>query len=157
MDALQRDAEHVDYEIWMLMKLTERFGAPLTLPEDDIACRAMLESWLLHLRALYEFFKTHDRQGNDRRAVDYFEADSTKAAQIAGLAPVKDSWEDARIREIHKALAHIARGRSKLNTNWTERDLALVRPRLEIFFRVLDPARRPWFPRAARWFAAATQ
>jgi hypothetical protein len=73
------------------------------------------------------------------------------------LAPVQDSWEDARIGELHQALAHIVQERAKLNTNWTEWDLALVRPRLDTFFRLLDAARRPWFPRAARWFAAATR
>ncbi len=154
IEELRRDAEHVDYEIWMLFAITERLRAAAALPSDEVARRAILESWLIHLRALYEFFKTENRK--DRRAVDYFENDHTKAAKIGDLAPKPDSWEERRIKEIHKAVAHIVEDRARLDTNWSEWDLDLVTPRLRVFFELLEADTRPWFPRAARWFASPT-
>ncbi len=109
-DELKRDAEHLDYEIWMLMEATERLRGVKPTSSDPIERRALLESWLIHLRLLLEFFRTGKAKPDDLRAVDYFEGHKDKP-KIELLAPAKDSWEDKRAQEIHKALAHIVQDR----------------------------------------------
>jgi len=151
-DELKRDAEHLDYEIWMLMEVTERLRGTKPVSVDPVARKALLESWLIHVRLLLEFFRTTKSRGDDLRAADYFDGHAAKP-KIEALAPVKDSWEDKRAQEIHKSLAHIVQDRAKLNTNWSEWDLAVVTSRLATFFDLLPAERRVWFPRAGHWFA----
>ena len=154
-DELKRDAEHLDYEVWMLMESTERLRGDKPLPSDPVARKALLEAWLIHLRLLLEFFRTTKSKPDDLRAVDYFDGHTDKP-KIEQLAPVKDSWENRRAQEINKALAHIVQDRAKLNTDWNEWDLKLVTSRLTTFFDLLPADRRVWFPRSSRWFARAT-
>lgn len=153
VEDLARDAMHVDYEIWMLMSAHERLAGIHPGPSDEIARRALLESCLLHVRNLLEFFRTSKPHGDDLRAVDYFEDSSPAKDEVTALEPSRGSWEDRRMREVHKALAHIVENRGQLNTDWSEWDLELVTRRLRVFFDLLSPERRVWFPRAARWFA----
>ena len=152
---LDRDAQTVNYEIWMLMEASERLGSRLTLPTDEIARRAVLESWVLHLRALLEFFRTGTREPDDVRAEDYFAVGSAEVARIQALAPARGSWEESRRKEMRKLLAHIVQDRSRFNSDWNARDLAAVTDRLQTFFEALAPDRRAWFPRASRWFASS--
>lgn len=151
---LKRDAGTVDYEIWMLRETSERLRGLKPLPTDEILRRTVLESWLLHLRALLEFFRTRagTKRDDDVRAEDFFEVGSPELERIRALEPTADSWEGERQKEIHKLLAHIVQDRARYNSEWSERDEAMVTDRLEVFFDSIEPSKRLWFPRANAWF-----
>ncbi len=155
LDELRRDAKHLDYEIWMLMETAERLRGDKPMPDDEIAKRAVLESWLVHVRILMEFFSNRAGPDSDNvQAVHYVSGSSAKR-RLRAQQPRKGSREWKRVKEIHKALAHLARDRDRLNTDWNEWDLEMVTSRLRSFFEVLPPERRLWFPKASKWFAGA--
>ena len=111
---------------------------------------ALFESCLLHFRALLEFFKTSRAEPDDLRAVDYID-DAKHKADFGNLAP--NDAERARVKELHKALAHVVVGRDALNTDWSESDFRLVKNRLSLFFAWLPAPRLRWFPLAEKWFS----
>lgn len=155
-DELKRDAVTIDFEIWMLMETSARLSGNLPRPVDKISNNALLESWLVHLRALLEFFRTGYRGPNkdDVRAEDYFTEKNLEIKKIRSLAPNPKSREEKRKKEIDKLLMHIVKDRSRFYSRWSARDNEMVTSRLKIFFKILEPSRRAWFPKAGPWFTS---
>lgn len=151
---LKEGSVHLDYEIWMLMETIERLRREDRLPQDELLRRALLESWLAHVRALLDFFRRpNPKYPRDMRAVDYFDHDAAAREEIEKLAPAKDSDDEFRFRDISQALAHLVYGRDKLNTVWTEDDQWMVVSKLNRFFAVLRPEQRSWFVRSEKYFS----
>lgn len=138
---LKKAAGHVDYEVWMLGKAAEtlsRGAGP-----DEIAARALLEAWCLHLRNLVEFF--HPKRSDVVKAEDFVrDANAWRSA-----LPPLSARDKRRQKALHTLLAHLTYERYVRSSNWSARDQEAVLRRLRLFLRHLSDARRKWFPRTS--------
>jgi hypothetical protein len=101
-----------------------------------------IESFLLHFRALREFFGSHQKmKADDLKATDYLSTWQTSAIWVT------DKAEGERI---NKRLAHLSKRRTTLDNKW---DLAYmewsVSQTFEEFIAKLTPAQQQsWFQQA---------
>lgn len=97
-----------------------------------------IESFLLHYRALREFFSSIQKRADyDLKATDYLSTWQTCAIWVT---------DQKDIDRIHKRLAHLSTKRTTLDNNW---DLAHMQGNVlhtfEEFISKLTPARQIWF------------
>jgi len=102
-----------------------------------------IESFLLHYRALREFFSSIPKRIADNlKAADYLATWHTSALWVT---------DQKEIDRIHKRLAHLSTKRTLLDNNW---DLAHmewnVAQTVEDFISKLMPAQQVWFQQAAQ-------
>jgi hypothetical protein len=100
-----------------------------------------IESFLLHYRALREFFSSHQKiKGDSLKATDYLSTWQTSAVWVT---------YQKEIDRIHKRLAHLSTLRTTLDNNW---DLAhmewSVSQTFEDFISKLTPDQQVWFQQA---------
>jgi hypothetical protein len=100
-----------------------------------------LESFLLHYRALREFFNDSDKKkADDIKAVDYLPAWQTSATWL------NDATEGDRI---HKRLAHLSTLRTTLDSKWDFEQMERnVSGTFEDFISKLPQDRQAWFSEA---------
>jgi hypothetical protein len=97
-----------------------------------------IESFLLHYRALREFFSN----------VPKTKSDTLKASDYVGMWQTSSLWVagQQKIDRIHKRLAHLSTSRTSLDNNW---DLAHMESNVlrtfEEFVSKLTPVRQTWF------------
>jgi len=77
---LQKASDHLHYEIWMLASLANGIGSGIA-GQGPIA-NALLESFVIHVRALMDFLYNDNPQPDDVIADDYFSS--------------PDEWRNAR-------------------------------------------------------------
>jgi hypothetical protein len=97
-----------------------------------------IESFLLHYRALSEFFSSIPKRIADNlKAADYLSTWQTSAVWVT---------DQSEIDRIHKRLAHLSTKRTTLDNNW---DLAHMEwsasQTFEDFISKLPPAQQLWF------------
>ncbi|MFQ5889201.1 MAG: hypothetical protein ACE5JR_04010 [Gemmatimonadota bacterium] len=152
-ETLHTVAEDVDYEIWMFMAIGERYRHKRLKPADALAKRALVESWLLHLRNLWVFFE--EPRGSSRpdavRAGD-FVVDEGEFAESLARVPTDILAEQKRIADINRVLMDASARRRQRDARWREEDHHIVEKRLRAFFRILPVGRRSWFHRSQHWF-----
>lgn len=100
-----------------------------------------IESFLLHYRALREFFSSHQKmKADDLKATDYLSTWQTSALWVT------DKAEDDRI---NKRLAHLSKLRTTLDNKW---DLTYmewsVSQTFEEFIAKLTASQQAWFQQA---------
>jgi len=113
-------ARSIAYEFGMLWVLAN-LQSPATALHPDVVRVAMLESLLLHLRGLREFFRS-----------DSGDADTVLAADFG--PSVLPPWENIIEREgprLNKLMSHVSYSRRGLPRNWDFSEIAnIVRGRL---------------------------
>jgi hypothetical protein len=100
-----------------------------------------IESFLIHYRALREFFSSLPKTNPDNlKATDYLSAWQTS---------VKWVTEQKEIDRIHKRLAHLSRKRTTLDNNWGLAHMeSNVSQTFEDFISKLAPDQQLWFHEA---------
>jgi len=102
---LQEASDHLYYEIWMLTSLAHGIGTGIA-GQGPIA-NALLESFVVHVRALMDFLYNDNPKPDDVIAEDYFE----NAEEWRKLRPVlSESLKQAK-RRAGKEVAHLTYAR----------------------------------------------
>jgi hypothetical protein len=102
---LKEASDHLHYEIWMLTSLAHGIGTGIA-GQGPIA-NALLESFVVHVRALMDFLYNDDPRPDDVIAEDYF----GNADQWRKLRPViSESLKHAK-RRAGKEVAHLTYAR----------------------------------------------
>ena len=139
--------EHIKYEIDMLLETLKILITQNKL--DRIIRNAIVESFIIHARALISFLYYQPKKCDDVMASDFL--DDTKWNQLFGSIP--PNLNDIRIRA-HKEIAHITTfriGRKLVEKKW---DLAGITTgiykELRVFIdnvptRLMPPNTRKWF------------
>ena len=148
---LEAAARHVSYEIRMLLHSAAELGGwhaspPTTLVDDSK--NMALECFLLHFRNLRAFLCP---------SLQNIYGDDILASDLLGELEVRDIGNAAILSKdkerLDKMLAHLSYTRRGFieaqNYGWhtAEMELALI-GQLEVFFGLLTPAMRAWFPPA---------
>jgi hypothetical protein len=103
-ELLDYSKEHVVYELWMFCTVGQALTAPLQMTE---ALRnALIESFVIHLRNLIDFFYPGQVQSDDVVAAEFFE-NSDDWPNLSSISPV---LSNARTRA-HKEVSHLTRKR----------------------------------------------
>jgi len=100
-----------------------------------------IESFLLHYRALREFFSSHRKMKADNlKATDYLSTWQTSALWVI---------DQQEIDRIHKRLAHLSTLRTTLDNNWDLPHMEWnVSQTFEEFVSKLTPVPQSWFQQA---------
>src|SRR3990172_5474946 len=107
-----RDASNwLIYEYWMLKGLTDLLSRDDDLIEIGLLRNAVLDSFLIHARALVDFFYRKPKYETDVVASDYLDGEE-KAHWEEHYSEDPDWFEDVRTR-IDKGVAHISYDRHK--------------------------------------------
>lgn len=101
-EQLQEASNHLHYEFWMLMSMAEALSSGIA--EKGWLANALLESFLIHFRAICDFFYPNNTQSDDVLA-EHFVSNSNEWNSKT-RPPLSKNLEDARKRA-HKELAHI--------------------------------------------------
>lgn len=137
---------HLVYEIKMLRETASALRGKGIGPRSFR--NAMLETFLVHYRNLFDFFYADTRRelAHDVSAADY--------------VPDPKQWKERRPRigreatgnreRVNAQLAHLTYRRLKYKQrNWSDRRMARqIEELLEAFVAQLPPSRRRWFKRA---------
>jgi len=150
----QKSAEKIDYEINMINELGNCYKQFGSKEIND----AILESFLLHVRNIYNFLtkkkdnkKYLDRDGQPKEvlAIHYFENDSkwkNKIERIFRYCKENYSSKNEQLTQINDHLAHITYSRIHEKIKWDcESILNDVKNAWETFLDELDSDRRKWF------------
>jgi hypothetical protein len=103
-DVLRKASKHVWYEYWMLDSVTRALTSGAI--EQPWLRNALLESFVIHYRALYDFFYLPRSKGDDMIAADFFDSPDTWAA----LRPAATQLMQARKRA-GKEIVHLTYAR----------------------------------------------
>jgi hypothetical protein len=149
-DDLRKAAEHVNYEIRMLVFSSKYLdgcqSSPLTRPEGSQENMA-LESFLLHFRNLRSFLCP--RLGRVIWSDDILASDYLKKVQPENVGDIRKL---AGYKErIDKMLTQLSSTRDRFiearNYAWPIAQMLLAAlDELEVFFAMLSPEMRAWFP-----------
>jgi hypothetical protein len=103
-ELLDYSKEHVVYELWMFLAIGQALTAPLQMTEP--LRNALIESFVIHLRNLIDFFYPGQVQADDVVAAEFFEG-SDDWPRVSSIPPTLSA---ARIRA-HKEVSHLTRKR----------------------------------------------
>ena len=133
-DLLKYSADHVAYEVEMFFTVGQSVLHNAWATPND---RALLESFIVHLRSLMDFlYPTSGLKPTDIIAAYYFKEKSswqaTRPSPHASLLKARD--------RAHKQLVHLTTGRVTGDPQWKIRDLLLaMRPPLVTFTTAASP------------------
>ena len=142
-------AHHVSYGIEMLVHtgfyLAGIYSSSMVAPDGNDK-RMALESFLLHFRTLRAFLcpSLQEYKTDDIIASDFLKEDQ---ARDLGNSTALSLDQDP----IEKMLAHLSYRRAPHEWN-VPKMLELMLGELEVFFAMLPPDTREWFP-SAKWLA----
>ena len=105
-EVLARVASHLDYEYWMVMALAQAMASGIS--EKGWLTNALLESFVIHVRALVDFFyPPANAKPDDVFAIDFFD----DPAEWEGIRPpLSENLQRGRARA-HKEIAHLTYAR----------------------------------------------
>jgi hypothetical protein len=150
---LKKGAVHANYEIGMLLDTAQVLS--LEDQNADVTIRrALLESWLLHIRGVIEFFHPGPKADPDTVRAEWYVA---SIANWEKALPKLNKRERARRKALHKHLAHISYLRDARRTRWSSNDHRIVTRRLELLDRHLATKYRQTFTELVRLRATALQ
>ena len=99
-DELKRASAHLHYELWMLSATANALSSGIA--ERGWLLNALLESFVIHVRAVSDFFYAERKRPDDVLAADFF-----RAEEWARIRPVEtDVLKKARKRA-HKEIVHL--------------------------------------------------
>ncbi|MET0182791.1 MAG: hypothetical protein ABW199_07895 [Caulobacterales bacterium] len=131
-ELLRRGLTHFGYEVQML----EQTHAVITLGilGEGAMRNACLESWVLHLRNLIDFFYADAPQADDLAALDY-------VADWQAIRPVKPAAFEIAKRRANKEIAHLSAQRMAVAPEDKPLDVATltqeIRAVAEVFLSAL--------------------
>lgn len=138
---LQQASEHVTYEIRMLVATMSFLSKP-DGETDWVASSAYLESFVLHLRNLIDFFYT-PRRSRDLILAEHYVSDV--AQWTADRGPITPLLSREK-RRANKLIAHLSFGRLITDKTW---DWGVIRAELQrvinCFLNHLPGIRKAWF------------
>lgn len=107
-DELQAASNHLHYEYWMLTSIAQSLGTGIS--GQGWLNNALIESFVIHLRVLIDFFYPESVQNDDVIAADYFNND----AEWNNIRPpMTENLKAWKIRA-HKEIAHLTYARLKV-------------------------------------------
>lgn len=110
-EELDRAAGHLNYEYEMLRTIVRELS---TGTRPQWLTNALLESFVIHLRALIDFFYTPARtKPDDMLATDYFPDPKAWEAAIPSMSEVLRNARD----RAHKEIAHLTYARLDVTTD----------------------------------------
>jgi hypothetical protein len=105
-EEMRRAAEHLEYEFWMLTAVAEAMASGIS--SQGWLTNALLESFVIHFRALVDFFyPPPNPKSDDIQAAHYFD-DPTEWELMR--PPLSDELKRGRARA-HKEIAHLTYAR----------------------------------------------
>lgn len=151
---MRKATVHVDYECCMLFETARKLDAwrgtrPATAREA-IERKAVLESWLVHVRSLMQFFQAQRKYDDDVLARDYLRDPHSWTER--GFKP--NVKERRRLDSISKFVAHVSYARNRRQATWRMADQEMVVGRLAAWLTLLSPRRTLWFPALVAKLAA---
>jgi hypothetical protein len=137
---------HIGYEIKMLRELAAALRGEGVGPRT--MRNALLESFLIHYRNLYDFFHPELRRHRlpgDTVATDYL----PDAGRWKGRREQFDKKSSENRERVNAQLAHLTYRRLRYDTRkWPDRAMAKrMEALIDEFVRELPPSRRRWFER----------
>jgi hypothetical protein len=122
-----------DFSTHIRQNTDPTYADPITVMRN-----CAIESFLLHYRALREFFSSHPKiKADNLKATDYLATWQTSAVWVTN---------QTEIDRLHKRLAHLSTLRTTLDNDW---DLAYmesgVSRTFEDFISKLTPVEQTWF------------
>jgi hypothetical protein len=105
-EELREASNWLKYEIWMFRGLAEMIALGQT---DGLVKNAILDSFLIHTRALLSFFYAYNPHKNDAIAEDYF----SSSEEWINMRPIKSDYLEGVHNRISKSVAHISYVRNK--------------------------------------------
>lgn len=119
-DDLKRASAHLHYELWMLTSTANALGSGIA--ERGWLLNALLESFVIHMRAMSDFFYAERRKPDDVLAADFFPAEDWLR-----IRPTEtDILKNARKRA-HKEIVHLTYERLNVTPEakaWSFLDIA---------------------------------
>lgn len=129
-DELERGLGDVIYELLMMNYTARELMKIGNVNTYNKIC--ILESFLVHIRCLFDFFFTQPKYSSDVAAVDYLEKEEAKYIGGNVVNKVID------INKINKLLAHVTTDRAKLDPNWPVKSYELhVNSIARIFINII--------------------
>lgn len=132
-------AGHLNYEYQMLRTIAREVSTGM---RPQLLTNALLESFVIHLRALIDFFYPPERtKPDDMLATDYF-PDST--TWETARPPISDVLRNARTRA-HKEIAHLTYARLDVTSDTKPWNVVGISKEIEVLMaRFLEASgRRP--------------
>ena len=128
---LRRGLDFFAYELWMLQSTADRV---LCGSSSDVPTRnALLESFLIHARALIDFFSNKNAKDDDIMASHYVGDHNWELTELL---------KNERAR-INKQVAHLTSARDIVPTARKRHDVMAIRTDISVlveqFLRVVDP------------------
>jgi hypothetical protein len=105
-DDLKRSLEHLEYEYGMLMAVAQAMASGIS--SSGWLTNALLESFVIHFRALVDFFYPQPNSKPDDVLATHFFSDPAKWEQAR--PPLTDELKRGRVRA-HKEIAHLTYAR----------------------------------------------
>lgn len=142
-DLKKMSHEHLSYEIEMF---TATAGRIVRGGLDQVEKNAMLESFLIHARCLFDFlYPSGDTRSNDVVVDDYFSDPTEFRKKLPSTLPIESYLKHRTGKEI----AHLTYDRLKISPEkklWQLSDVHnQIADALEIFFKNLTNEQRGWF------------
>jgi len=105
VEELQESSNHLFYEVWMLTSLAN--GIASGIPGQGPIANALLESFIIHIRAVIDFLYADRPQANDVIAEDFFNTPE----QWTKIRPMLSSLLSQAKRRAGKEVAHLTYAR----------------------------------------------
>lgn len=142
-DLREMARRHLSYEIKMLRELSAALQGKGVGPRT--LNNALLESFLIHYRNLYDFFYPENKR---RLPFDIAATDYLPAPHWRKVRPKADIKKIVENRErVNSLLAHLSLRRLRYTTrSWPDKKMAgAIEEMVEAFIGQLPQSRKPWF------------
>jgi hypothetical protein len=130
---LKGSLEHLHYEFWMLMSVAQALASGIA--SQGWLLNALLESFVIHLRALTDFFYPEKPKNDAVIAADFFKE---VGAWETIRPPLSGELSKSRVRA-HKEIAHLTYARLKVTPEtkrWKYIEIANeIRSIMELFLK----------------------
>lgn len=146
---LRRAARQVDAEICAFLDTANQLQHLEALTDDPLVCRALLESWGIHLLRLVDFFHPEASAPSDAILADHY---LRNRGRWTRALPCLTPREERRRHSLHAHLGELCYERTTSPIRWRGSDQAIVVVRVKLFLRQLSTARRRWFPKTGARF-----
>lgn len=133
---LQEASNFLIYEIWMFRGLTHAIDNKIYNARGVIS-NAILESWLVHIRELADFFYKSKGYPDDIFAVDFFPSNQWNSIRSQNKSSLLTNY----CKDINKHVAHITTSRS--GKDWANDKLAICQELddlIDKFLKNVDPS-----------------
>lgn len=115
-------------------------------PRDPILSYMILESFLVHVRNLFEFlFRQKELHGDEVRSAHFITDKENNKIWRTEQRKFEGNFHEEMAR-IHKRLAHISYDRDSCNSGWVKANLAReIRDMMRSFINHVPDDKKQWF------------